>query len=68
MPPALLKCPRLGHQTLETSLPSIIIGDADPPAQISKIVIPRSGEIAYLNIQHLPTPYSLTSIDKSCMA
>ena len=38
MLPSLLKCPRVGHKTFENSIPSITVGDANTPNQISKII------------------------------
>ena len=52
MLPSLLKCPRVGHRTFETSLPSITVGDADTPNQISKIVRPHSCVLDELQMEY----------------
>lgn len=54
MLPTLLKCPRVGHKTFENSLPSITVGDASSPNQISKVVRPHSCVLGELQMQYQP--------------
>lgn len=54
MLPTLLKCPRVGHRTFETSLPSITVGNANTPNQISKVIRPHSCVVDDLQIQYQP--------------
>lgn len=54
MLPTLLKCPRVGHRTFETSHPSITVGDANTPNQISKIVRPHSCALDDMQMKYPP--------------
>jgi len=54
MLPTLLTCPRVGHKTFENSLPSITVGDANNPNQISKIIRPHSCVLDELQMQFQP--------------
>ena len=54
MLPTLLKCPRVGHKTFENSLPSITVGDANSPNQVSKIIRPHSCLLDDLRIEYQP--------------
>jgi hypothetical protein len=54
MLPTLLTCPRVGHKTFEKSLPSITVGDANTPSQISKVIRPYTCVSDELQMQYQP--------------
>ena len=54
MLPSLLKCPRVGHKKFENSLPSITVGDANTPNQISKVVRAHECVVDHMHLQYLP--------------
>ena len=54
MHPTLLKCPRVGHRIFENSLPSITVGDANNPNQISKVVRAHACVFDEMQMQYQP--------------
>ena len=54
MLPTLLKCPRVGHKTFEKSLPSITVGNANNPNQISKIVRAHDCLVDEMHLMYQP--------------